>query len=675
MISRIHICGRHSCLWLNLISFACLFLPAAGNAQTDLSPEGHPDAEQADEWLQTGNQLSGSDRDSAEWYFRKAYAQGEQTDSPEIMGRAMSGMGDIYYFTGDYDLSLKFYGQADSLYRLWKSDENQEYRAMNKASIANIWLAHGKYQDAAEVFLESIAMMEKSNSDNKWEAVGSLYEGVASVYYELGRNDEVLTYDLKALESFRKFTNFHRIAFAELFVTADYINLNRFEEAESHLKAAEPLVREDKMPDLNYKFHVEYGRLHQKTSQPDSAIHHYFEALKYAGKTGSKFKEMDVSRQIGFLYRDLQDFSNSVLYLEKSLEISRQLKNKRVEAENIKKLAEVYAARKQPEKAAEYYATYIHLHDSLQLSETQVKISEVENQYQNRMKSDSILVLQKDNELQRMALHKKGYQIFLVIAGAVLALILISLLYRNLRHRHKILQQAHELHGQQILQMQQERQLVAAQSLMKGQEEERSRLARDLHDGVGGLLSGVKLSLSNMQGNVFLSEKNALAINTIICQLDCSIGELRRVSHNMMPEALIKYGLKEALENYCESIHLSGDPEVILQTYGLEVRMDQDEEIILYRLVQELLTNTVKHAEASRVLVQLIREEERISLTVEDDGKGFDPEREDFREGAGFYNIRARAGYLNGSADIHSAPGEGTSVTVEGRLTSKIYSS
>lgn len=669
MKSSVHIRRKYVYLWLSLIGFVGLFIPTAGRAQTDLPSESTPESEQADEWLQAGVQLSGSDRDSAEWYFKQAFTSGEQTGNPEIMGRAMSGMGDIYYFTGDYDLSLKFYEQADSLYRLWQSDEKQEYRAMNKASIANIWLAHGQHEEAVEVFLESIAMMEKSNSDNKWEAVGSLYEGVASVYYELGQNDEVLTYDLKALESFRRFTNFHRISFAELFVTADYINLNRFDEARSHLKAAELLVREEKMPDLNYKFHVEYGRLYQKTSKLDSAVHHFFEALRYAGETGSKFKEMDVSRQLGFLYRDLKDFSNSALYLEKGLEISRQLKNKRVEAENIKKLAEVYAAWEQPEKAAEYYAAYIHLHDSLQLSETQVKISEIENQYQNRLKSDSILVLQKNNELQRMALHKKGYQIFLVIAGAVLTLILISLLYRNLQHRHKILRQAHELHGQQILQMQQERQLVAAQSLMKGQEEERSRLARDLHDGVGGLLSGVKLNLSNMKGNGFQSDGNAQAIHTIIGQLDCSIEELRRVSHNMMPETLIKYGLREALENYCESIHLSGDPEIILQTYGLEVRMDQDAEIILYRLVQELLTNTIKHAEASRVLVQLIREDDRISLTVEDDGKGFDPEREDFCGGAGLYNIRARADYLNGSVDIHSIPGEGTSVTVEGRLT------
>src|SRR5690606_2178561 len=121
--------------------------------------------------------------------------------------------------------------------------------------------------------------------------------------------------------------------------------------------------------------------------------------------------------------------------------------------------------------------------------------------------------------------------------------------YRNIRQRSRLSIKERALHQQQIGQLEKERQLIGAQSLMKGQEEERSRLAKDLHDGVGGLLSGVKLSLSNMKGNVFLSEDNAIAVNTIIGQLDNSISELRRVSHNMMPEALVKYGLKEALEN------------------------------------------------------------------------------------------------------------------------------
>ena len=234
------------------------------------------------------------------------------------------------------------------------------------------------------------------------------------------------------------------------------------------------------------------------------------------------------------------------------------------------------------------------------------------------------------------------------------------------RFHGQLLQQAGELHAQRIRELEKEHRLVAMQSVLKGQEEERSRLARDLHDGVGGLLSGIKLSLSGIKGNVLLSEQHAQSVNNVILQPDHSIGELRRVSHNMMPEALIRYGLEEALENYCENLNLSGTIKVQLQTYGLEQRMEQSTEIVLYRIVQELLNNIIRHAGASNVLIQLVRENERFSLTVEDDGKGFDVKSAEQKGGAGLANIRARAGYLNGTVDIQSTPGEGTSVNVEG---------
>ena len=170
-----------------------------------------------------------------------------------------------------------------------------------------------------------------------------------------------------------------------------------------------------------------------------------------------------------------------------------------------------------------------------------------------------------------------------------------------------------------------------------------------------------------MKGNVFLSEENARSFENVIVQLDQSISELRRVSHNMMPEALIKYGLKEALENYCENLNLSGKINVQLQTYGMENRMEQSTEIVVYRIIQELLNNVIKHAEAKKVLIQLVREDDRFNLTVEDDGKGFDVK--EIKDGAGLSNIRARIDYLNGNMDVVSKKGEGTSVHIEGNCS------
>jgi signal transduction histidine kinase len=274
--------------------------------------------------------------------------------------------------------------------------------------------------------------------------------------------------------------------------------------------------------------------------------------------------------------------------------------------------------------------------------------------------------LKKNNELQKAELRDKNILNIVLISSCALLLLVAVLFYKNFKNKNRLLLQNEKLHDQKLSELEKERKLIAAQSLMKGQEEERTRLARDLHDGVGGLLSGVKLSMSNMKGNAFLSEENAHSFNNVITQLDQSIAELRRVSHNMMPESLIKYGLKEALENYCESLNFSGKIKVQLQTYGMEERMDQSTEIVVYRMIQELLNNVIKHADAKNVLIQLVRKQDRFTLTVEDDGKGFDTQEINHKNGAGLANIKARAEYLNGNVDIISSGGEGTSVNIEG---------
>lgn len=327
--------------------------------------------------------------------------------------------------------------------------------------------------------------------------------------------------------------------------------------------------------------------------------------------------------------------------------------------------AKAYAHTKAYVLTVNYRQQHVKIRDSLSIEDPKNKTIEIESKYQSESKHDSILVLQKNNQLQQLELQKKKTLNTALIAGCILLSLIVGLVYRNFKHRHNLLKQEKIIQAQQIAEFEKEQQFIVMQSVMKGQEDERSRLARDLHDGVGSLLAGVKLSLSAMKRSVSLPGKCMPAVEQIITQLDQSIVELRRVSHNMMPESLIKYGLKEALENYCENINLSGSLKVRLQNYGMETRLEQNTEIIIYRIIQELLNNAIKHAEAKNILIQLMKSESRFELTVEDDGKGFD--RNDFihKNGSGLANIQARTAYLGGKIDIQSRLQEGTSVYFE----------
>jgi signal transduction histidine kinase len=207
--------------------------------------------------------------------------------------------------------------------------------------------------------------------------------------------------------------------------------------------------------------------------------------------------------------------------------------------------------------------------------------------------------------------------------------------------------------------------LVAVDSMLKGQEEERSRLAKDLHDGLGGLLSGVKFSLRNMKDNLIITPENMTVFERSLDMLDTSIKELRRVAHNMMPEMLTKFGLDEAVKEYCNTINTARLLTVKYQSLGMEERLEKSVEIIIYRIVQELLNNIMKHAAASEAFVQIIREDNRLNVVVEDNGKGFDPLVSENNKGAGLVNVRSRVDYLKGQLAIHAEPGKGTLINIE----------
>lgn len=196
-------------------------------------------------------------------------------------------------------------------------------------------------------------------------------------------------------------------------------------------------------------------------------------------------------------------------------------------------------------------------------------------------------------------------------------------------------------------------------------ETERTRVARDLHDGLGGLLSGIKLTLISITGTVAVPDKNSGIFHRAITQLDNAIKEMRRVAHSMMPEALLKFGLSEAIQDFCDSINESGMVKMRFTKIGMDKTLEKPTELVLYRIVQELGNNAIKYATAKNIFIQLNTHEKGVTITVEDDGKGFDTTLITKNKTAGLQNIQSRIDYLKGSWEIQSAADNGTSVNIE----------
>ena len=287
------------------------------------------------------------------------------------------------------------------------------------------------------------------------------------------------------------------------------------------------------------------------------------------------------------------------------------------------------------------------------------KIAEFEVAYQTQQKEIEL-------QQQKAALAEKKLQLrtlygILTVSGLAGLLVFFILYYRS-KQEKRIMAKEQELQRQKILQLEQENKVLSLNALIEGQELERLRIAQDLHDGLGGLLTTVKAHFNVIRQEMEQIEKlNVYAKTNELIDEACS--EVRRIAHDMVPHSIKITGLTGALEDLKESIIARGlDCDVDIHGFTNDMISEQKSNMI-YRILQELSTNVAKHAEASRIFIQLLTVGEELQILVEDDGKGFDT-RETHNKGLGLKSVQSRIEYLGGQWMIDSSPAHGTTVHI-----------
>ncbi|MDX8573689.1 histidine kinase [Elizabethkingia sp. HX QKY] len=294
-----------------------------------------------------------------------------------------------------------------------------------------------------------------------------------------------------------------------------------------------------------------------------------------------------------------------------------------------------------------------------------LKFSELESEKkEQQLRLAKLETRQKNNDINNykklLAFKEKintYYTIFIVIF-----IILILLLLYAYKQRAKSMKQRDELHALAIEKEKQNSKISTLTALLEGQEQERGRLARDLHDGLGGLLSGTKHQLSYLDPHQ--SENIEEGISKSIKQIDGAVEELRRVAHNLMPDLLVKYGLEVAIQEFASRISNSA-LDIHTEFINYRNSLSEEKQLIIYRIIQELVNNAIKHADASEIIIQVSQEENVLNLTVEDNGKGFDHKSLNVKKTAGFHNIESRVQFLKGTMNIISELNIGTSIELQ----------
>lgn len=294
-----------------------------------------------------------------------------------------------------------------------------------------------------------------------------------------------------------------------------------------------------------------------------------------------------------------------------------------------------------------------------------LKFSELESEKkEQQLRLAKLETQQKNNDInsyKKLLAFKEKINTYYIVFIFIFIVLILLLLYAY-KQRVKSIKQRDELHALALEKEKQNSKISTLTALLEGQEQERGRLARDLHDGLGGLLSGTKLQLSYLDPHH--SETIEEGISKSIDQIDGAVEELRRVAHNLMPDLLMKYGLEVAIQEFASRISNNG-LDIHTEFIGYTNSISQEKQLILYRIIQELVNNSIKHASPSEIIIQISEEEKLLNLTVEDNGKGFDRTNLDMRKTAGFHNIELRVQFLKGTMNIASELNIGTSIELQ----------
>ncbi len=589
-------------------------------------------------------------------YYRiaKQLAEKENSTFSKIKILELEG---VLYTKNNPAKAYTLYTQAIDQCKNFKGDTAvKKYEASLMNNLGVISYLNGDYEGAVQSFIESVKIYEQYDISN-----GNLIPTLANIsttYGELNYLSKAKEYSIAAVKYAEKYGSDKLKATSYINLGNNLLELDKLDSGLTVIRHALDLtmITGDQY-DL-FLCYTNIGRYFDKSDNGDSALYYYKKTLPLAQKINSPYDISACMNRIANIAIGNKNYTEAKKLLDSADIINKNFGFRDNEKDWYQLMAEFYRRTNNLEAAIASLKKYDELKDIL-LKESRLKrIDFLEERYQSEKKQNAISELEREQKIQQLYLRQKSILNYILIGALAVVLLFGFLLYNNYKQK-QILQQ------KKISELEKDKQLMAVDAMLKGQEEERSRLAKDLHDGLGGMLSGVKYSLNNMKDNLIVTPDNMAVFERSLDMIDTSIKELRRVAHNMMPEMLVKFGLDEALKEYCISVTATKLLTVKYQSFGMKERIESPVEIIIYRIVQELLNNVLKHASASEVLVQLIREENRLSVLVEDNGKGFDTAMLENNKGAGWINIRSRVDYLKGRLDINSEINKGTSVSIE----------
>jgi two-component system NarL family sensor kinase len=573
-----------------------------------------------------------------------------------------------YYYEGHLlaksrpDESQAKYLLADTLLSRFKTKEAYLIRAKSWYEYGRLQQQKDDYKAFADIILNKSIPLAQQSGDQT--LVGKNYLGLAIVFKNAGQVDKAETYCLKAIEILKEVHSptpelinaYHTIA-------ENYSLSGKNPKARAALDSVYPLLRA--YPDSEYylDYYAAEGMYFTIEGKFKNALDSLDKGVALAQKLGLAYEEQRLLMQKFYAYYNAQSYLKAKEVLTYLLKQEMMVKLTSNRLQLYYGMAATYEGLKEWAPAYEWMKRYSELNDSVSKSQLKNDVHALEIKYRDAEKQKEINALKAQRVQESLAAKNARLMNWLLGSASLFLLVVLVFALMIYRGNKKLLAQKELSYQQHLNEMEQEQQLKFSQAVLQGEEQERRRLARDLHDGLGGMLAGAKINLSAQIEDTF-SQNQRTELEKITLQLDHSVTELRRIAHNMMPVNLLKFGLTTALKDLCESL-MSDNTHIDFQALGIEDSLREEVQLHIYRIVQELLSNAVRHAHAGNIILQCSQNDHLFFITQEDNGKGFDLATASNAKGIGLSNIKNRVGFLKGKIDIDSVPNEGTTINIE----------
>lgn len=638
---------RHSLAVILPAAGICLLCVISTPAQESGMQMGW-DTASINQLLQQAKKVTlGGHTDSAAGMYRMAARQSLALGYDYGIIKSEIGIGNISINNGDYNAALKRYAEA---MKQCTSARSKTLLTTLYNNTGNIYTLQGNYEKSAGQYELALQCSERYGSELPSETI---YNNLSIALNKLNRPQRSLFYLEKAERLALESSNYLTLADIYNNKGAAYTELGDRKKSAECFDDAVLISRKYGYQNTLYSALVNLGIYHLNDNRVKEAIAKFEEADGIEANINSYYKNLKMLAG-GAAYLKNKDYDRAAPLLEASLAQAQALGNLKDQATTHTLLAELNRATGNYRQAFEHKSLELLLSDSLKKKETAYIVADMEAKYGAALKdkelSKKLLTISQQSE----ALSRKNRWLAAGIVCCLMAVLLALVQRRSFRRRQR-------LKDQELRLLKERQKNVAMKSLLDGAENERIRLSREIHDSIMVQFSVVKMNLSVFAGaNARLPAPGQL--DPVIKQLDEATDNLRRTAHNLMPDRLMEDGLPEAVFYFCNNLQKSVPLHISFQPIGLLPPLPTAFQLALYRVIQELVQNIIKHAAATEAIVQLSCEDDLLSVTVEDDGQGMNAAH---RRGAGLKSIEARVHEFAGRLHIESTPGIGTTVHLE----------